>query len=355
MKEKNILFIRNIEFGYLAELFLINSVLSIVAIRVFLHLTGYPQLGGGGLHIAHMLWGGLLMLIALFMLLFFLDKTTRFVAAIIGGLGFGTFIDELGKFVTSDNDYFFKPTFAFIYLIFIIIFFSIRWVIKSRPFTKKEYLVNAVEYIQYASTGDLDREKRNTMKKYLVKSGLGKKDIKDFFDLIRILQKTPSEMGLYKKLRTKIEGYYEIVVAKKWFLKLVVAIFVIRAVSVILQVLFYTYFTAFVEDGVTKLPKLNEFVSNISNYNFFDWGSLVSAIAVNVLIIIGLYSLRKSLKSGLVWFRRSTLLSLFVYQFFAFYHDQLLALAGVIGDILLYYVLNYIISKQKGNNNLNNK
>ena len=54
--------------------FLVAGVASILAIRVYLILTGYPQLGGGGLHIAHMLWGGLLMLVALILMLAFLGR-----------------------------------------------------------------------------------------------------------------------------------------------------------------------------------------------------------------------------------------------------------------------------------------
>jgi hypothetical protein len=83
---------------------------------VFLHLSGYPTVGGESLHIAHMLWGGLLMLVALLLLLGFLGKPVKSAAAVIGGAGWGTFIDELGKFLTHDNDYFFEPTFALIYV-----------------------------------------------------------------------------------------------------------------------------------------------------------------------------------------------------------------------------------------------
>lgn len=46
--------------------------------RLALQLVGYPRLGGGGFHIAHLLWGGLLMLAAIVLLLGFL--TLRIVA-----------------------------------------------------------------------------------------------------------------------------------------------------------------------------------------------------------------------------------------------------------------------------------
>ena len=51
------------------QAFLVSAVASIAVTRAFLVLTGYPQLGGGsidgGLHLAHLLWGGLGMVIAI--------------------------------------------------------------------------------------------------------------------------------------------------------------------------------------------------------------------------------------------------------------------------------------------------
>src|SRR6185369_15433338 len=95
-------------------------------IRFYLKVTGYPQISPEGFHIAHMLFGGFLMLIALLLVFSFLSRAAVHLAAIIGGLGFGTFIDELGKFITSDNNYFFQPTIAIIYVIFVLLFLLSR-------------------------------------------------------------------------------------------------------------------------------------------------------------------------------------------------------------------------------------
>src|SRR5436309_11973067 len=97
MKRRNV-FVRNRRSSVLLERFLIASVTSVLVIRFYLAATGYPQLGGGGLHISHLLWGGLDMLIALVLSLAFLGRRMQSIVALLGGIGFGTFIDELGKF-----------------------------------------------------------------------------------------------------------------------------------------------------------------------------------------------------------------------------------------------------------------
>ena len=51
-----------------AERYLIATLVSfagaVILIRIFLELTGYPQVGNSQLHIAHVLWGGLLLFVA---------------------------------------------------------------------------------------------------------------------------------------------------------------------------------------------------------------------------------------------------------------------------------------------------
>ena len=74
---------RNVDAGDYLEAFLVAAVGTVLGIRVFLEVTGYPQIGGGGLHVAHLLWGGLLMLVALVLLLGFVGKRAEWAAAVV--------------------------------------------------------------------------------------------------------------------------------------------------------------------------------------------------------------------------------------------------------------------------------
>jgi hypothetical protein len=155
---------RNARFGDLQETFLVSAVATILLIRSQLWLLDYPQIGGGGLHIAHLLWGGLLMMLAIGALLTYLGRRPRMPAAVLGGASFGLFIDELGKFVTSDNDYFFRPAAALIYVLFLALFFGVRALTRRRPLSSTEYVANALDLAAEAVSHDLDeREKERAL------------------------------------------------------------------------------------------------------------------------------------------------------------------------------------------------
>ncbi|GEK16863.1 hypothetical protein CPE01_05960 [Cellulomonas persica] len=96
--------------------FLVVTVLTVLVTRGALAATGFPQVGGEGLHISHVLWGGLLLAVAVMLALSFIGPVVRPIVVLVGGVGFGLFVDEIGKFVTDDYDYFYGPTAMLVYI-----------------------------------------------------------------------------------------------------------------------------------------------------------------------------------------------------------------------------------------------
>jgi hypothetical protein len=126
-----------------AEAFVIIAILTILFTRAYLQLTGYPQIGGGNLHIAHALWGGALMMLALVIGWMTLGFGTRMLCVVLGGIGFGLFLDEIGKFVTKDNDYFYGPAAEIMYILVVVILVGARMVRDVRPLNAGECLASA--------------------------------------------------------------------------------------------------------------------------------------------------------------------------------------------------------------------
>ena len=139
---------------------LVSAVATVLLVRAFLALAGYPQIGGGGLHIAHVLWGGLLMVAGLVLLLWFAGPVIRPVAAVLSGMGLGLFIDEVGKFVTSDNNYFYRPAGALMYVIVAGLVLVVHLLHGRRPHHPSEHLAGAVDQAVAGSSAGSPRAAR---------------------------------------------------------------------------------------------------------------------------------------------------------------------------------------------------
>ena len=109
---------------------MIWAILGLLGTRLYLEIMGYPQIAKGDWHIAHALAGGLVMTIGMMMNLIFSGEIVKKTAAGVFGLGLGLFIDEIGKYLSKDNNYFFQPAIMLIYIFFIILFLIYKYLEK---------------------------------------------------------------------------------------------------------------------------------------------------------------------------------------------------------------------------------
>ncbi len=143
------------------EMFLFGAVATVLLTRGYLAATGYPQIGSGNLHIAHVLWGGLLMGVAIVALVIVPGGQVKTRAALLGGVGFGLFIDEVGKFLTKDVDYFFQPAIAVMYVVFVGFYLVVRTVLRRRALTDRLRLAGGLDALSDQVRGQLSRSQRD--------------------------------------------------------------------------------------------------------------------------------------------------------------------------------------------------
>jgi hypothetical protein len=336
--------VRYADLGALQDTFLVSSVLMILIIRLQLFLTHYPQLGGGKLHIAHLLWGGLLMLIALVMLVSFIGRSTLFAGAVLGGLGFGFFIDELGKFVTSDNDYFFAPAAAMIYLVFIGLYFATRALQRRRGFSEREYLVNAVATLVEAARQDLDEDRRQRAIELLDRADPDDPMTAGVRELLLTVEARPARKPTRAaRLGTAIRDRYFAILDHPRFGRFLVAVFIVWAlVSVIQLTAAALSFEIWIGDG------FRVFVGEANDVSFVNLASLISSLVSATLVAIGVRRVAQGARlAAYRWFDRALLVAIFVGQFFAFIEWQFGAVFGLSLDILLLVTVRYMIRRER--------
>lgn len=193
---------------------LLSFALSVSLTRSFLYLTGYPQLGSGELHIAHVLWGGLLLFISALIPLILTNQWALMLSAAITGFGVGLFIDEVGKFITQSNDYFYPSAAPIIYAFFlltVLLYVSLRK--PSRPDPRAQ-LYSVLSDMEEILDKDLSEQERQSLLERLRDVKLNSADtslVELSCQLERFLSSedihlTPHNPPLLDKLRSWLTG-----------------------------------------------------------------------------------------------------------------------------------------------------
>jgi hypothetical protein len=316
--------LRSFDLGRRLDLFLVCAIGSVLGNRVFLIITGYPQLGNGTLHISHAIWGALMMAIAVVFAIAFLAPNNRTFIAFIGGCGFGWFIDELGKFITRDVNYFFKPTIALIYMTFIAMYLVFRG-IERRALSADEAVLNGLESLKSAAIGELSEPRRRASLSLFDETEAASPlalQVRSLLDDVACLP--APHPGHFERFGHSVRIWYLGLAWRRWFERLVVWWFVVvGSLQLVVAVVL-----ALDHRGIR---------------GFEEWATVVSSGVSGALIVVGVVRLRHHRLDAYRWFERGVLVQIFVTQVFEFAQEQLAGVAGLVFNILLWVAIRAMI------------
>ena len=350
---------RDFEAGAYLQGFLIAAVAAVLLTRLLLEMTGFPRVGGGGLHVAHMLWGGLLMLVALILLLAVIGKRTKRLAALLGGAGFGLFIDELGKFITADNNYFFQPTIALIYTLLVLLFLAFR-AIERRSLSPDEALANAADMLrEVVMGGATEAEIGRTLG--LLHGSKAEGPLADGLrDAIRGAARAaeckPSRIA---RAAARAWRLYDDLIAWHWFQRAILVLFVGQAVvGVMLVAILLVGLAAMSAPGLFAGLHLPDTESMVLDAGDAPSGvvSAAASTATSLLslacVMFGVARLRRSRVGAYRWLERSVLVSVFFGQVLLFWEDQLAAVVQLAWNLVVLAALRYAIRQEEARQGL---
>ncbi|MFN2382684.1 MAG: hypothetical protein ABR559_00305 [Gemmatimonadota bacterium] len=330
------------------EVFLVAAVTAVLGIRLFLYLAGYPAVGGQTLHLAHLLWGGLLMLAAIVLLLAYLGATAERAAAALGGLGFGTFLDEIGKFVTRDNDYFYEPAVALIYATFVGLFL-LRHTFRTRQsYTPGEYLVNALRELGEAARHDLDPAEKARAVRYLEQSEFGHPLVAALGPALAGLAPIPLPApSRFARARARLRALYLWSVRVPGFERLLTAFFIFQLLVKLAYGVVLVLLVGFGWEQILTVRLVGRLVGRLQNLSVAGWTELLASGLAGVFVLFGVLRIRRSRLAAYLMFERAILTSLLLVQVFGFYREQFAALVELTFNLVILAALKYGVGVER--------
>lgn len=322
--------VRNIDAGRLFDIFLVSAIATVLLTRLYLSLTGYPQVGGSTLHIAHLLPGGIAMMIALLIMLGTINQSSRDLAAYMGGIGFGLFWDELGKFITNDNNYFYKPTVGILYLSFIILYLILRYVAR-RSYHPEDYLANATGLIMEGIINELDPREYDHAKELLAKADPKHPMYASAVSLLEHAKPTKHyQPFIVNRVIDAIHKPAQKLVQKPLFSKILLGIFYAYGLGLVITFLLEVI-------GVARQPIKQLLGTSLTQSNSI---ATLSVVFMALYIVRGAWQIQvRNTTAALRNFETALLINIFITQVFLFFSFQLTAtIALIIALILLYFV-----------------
>jgi len=223
-------------------------------------------LGNETLHIAHVVYGGVLLYASSILPLLYANRWAYTWGALISGVGVGLFIDEVGKFITQTNDYFFPAAAPIIYAVFLLTVLIYLRVSKSTEQDARGEFYAVLETLSEVLDHDLEPDEHQELRSRLarIKEKTSNPDLVRLadeltqfveLDSLELVSENPNLFDKIIGFMHTVEGRYVTPVRVKTFLVITL---------VLLGVPSLTRFAAFMEASLDPY-EMDAFMSALSS------------------------------------------------------------------------------------------
>jgi hypothetical protein len=319
---------------YKADDYLLKSLVAfgstVVLTRTFLQLAGFPQIGTSLLHIAHAIWGGLLLFIAVLLPLAISNRWALTASAYLSGIGFGLFIDEVGKFITQANDYFFAPAMSLIYGFFLLNAFVYSYFRRTKQNDPRHAMYHALDGLRELLDGDLDSSEALRIHEQLtIAQGSDREDVVSLANAINAVMRRekmrwpPAKPDLAKRFSMGVDNV-GLRLGRSWH----------KAIISVITVSWLLFVIAFLAVLALEVPSVD--------YQVAQWRGLLIGIQVMVgsfmLLAVSSWLMGKE-ERGIQYAIYGFLFSLVALQTAYFYLAQFAAITFTLLQLLILQVL----------------
>ncbi len=332
----------------------IAFAITVVGTRLYLDITGYPQLGNETFHFAHALWGGLLQVVAAILMLIYLNEWIFSLSAALAGIGIGLFIDEIGKFITQSNDYFFPLAAPIIYIAFILFVFAYLYIRRHATDDTRATLYGVLEDLETLLDDNLDAETHRSLVNRLekVNSESSRSDLKHLSTAL--LQFLKSEQVNIKPPRTTYLTQLGDRLAqfeKRWLPQsvahkiLILAFAFLGAISLLKIVVLFSIVIdqqSLANPIIAALLEDNPLIKGVYSFNWYVVLLTIES-AIGVLYAIAVVGfIRNRDQSALQISSTGLIISLTIGNTLSFYFDQFsVVLDSLLLSMVLLLVMRY--------------
>lgn len=334
---------------------IVSFAITVVGTRLYLEVTGYPQLGNETFHFAHALWGGLLQAAAAVLMLIYLNEWFFSLSAALAGAGVGLFIDEVGKFITQTNDYFFPLAAPIIYVVFVLGVLGYLFVQRRERVDARTEMYAVLEALEQVLDDRMDAEQHKLLVRQLesVQQQKGRDDLKRLAEmLLQFLQSDavhirPAQQNLFSSVISAVKRWEERLFPRGRMRRLMLVVLVLVGMVALLKI---TVLLALVIDRnsantplIASMLDDNPLIRGVYSFNWYVTLLTVESAAglLYGVAVVALLSKREA--AGVQIASVGLIISLTIGNTLAFYFNQF----SVVLDSLGLFLVLVLVSRYR--------